>query len=346
MDIQNLIATYWPLLVVLAAAIGSVISFAIYKKRVLLTDAVPHDLLPPTPEQIDVATVKADRSESQAGYFRFQEDRQPVITRTEDQQKIFDEYFVVPNTRTVTCKSILKKLGLVCQLVGLAGWVATVALAVYLCIANTADLKWCAVTAGVALLVNIAGTVLKKVFIKTIHIDTRPHVLMSHAEFESYVYAKTESLRPEVLSLARLGLSAEEAEGAEPVIIHDQATDDHSLSVIDLAGHALHSSTQHVTYLYATDKQFFVYKLRFDMCCNREDEWSYELFDADISCIESHHIRDILRLTDTDEGIERRTVSFRVTAPSASVDFAMAADNDKLAAVQALLHKIRECKVP
>ena len=44
-----------------------------------------------------------DKTEVVSGYYRYQDDDQIVIKRTDEQQRIFEEYFVVRNIKTTTC---------------------------------------------------------------------------------------------------------------------------------------------------------------------------------------------------------------------------------------------------
>ncbi len=333
-------------LIIAVTAIISIICTVIYRKRVYIMDKVPLASMEPVVEAVDVKTLgKAAHSETVAGFYRYQDDDQIVIQRTAEQQKIFDEYFVVANIRTTDCKPALKITATILYIVAIVFWVLTPLIGVLgTLLFHSINLLWCILSAVIACVCCITGLVLKFLFVKSIRMETKPRALMTDAEYEDLVNAKIESMVLDQRSLVCLGLNAEQVAGIQPIVLRDKVVNDPSLTVYDRERHVYHSSTQYVTYLYFTAQQLYVYKVEFDMCCNMQDEWTSEFFYQDICDISSHTSRNVLKLDEDDVGFEYTTTEFQIIASNASIGFEMDGNNEKIGTVLSMKQKIRERK--
>lgn len=282
-----------------------------------------------------------DKVETESGYYRYQGDKQHVIKRTEEQQKIFEEYFVVRNIKTTTCNSSLKKIAKTMKLVSrVLFWLGVL-------LGGIGVLKKLPAMIVIGALAVIAAIVCRgesssfmSRFEASIKSTTAPKKLMTDDEFEALVNAKIESLNIGQLGLERLGLDVDQVREIRPIVLRDKVIDETSLIVQE--GYSLHSSTQYVTYLYFTDEQLFVYKIQFDMCCSMQDEWTSEFFYQDICDVSSHTSRNILKGENFE--FEYSTVAFNIIASNSSIGFDMAGDNEKIGSIQAMKQKIREKK--
>ncbi len=285
----------------------------------------------------------SDKVEFVSGYYRYQDDNQVVIKRTDEQQRIFDEYFVVKNIKTTTCTSELKKKAKTLKTVATALLWPGIILGAIGSFADKTALLVIGVLAVIgAIVCNVASSNFMKQFEASIKVTTAPKALMTDEEFEALVDAKIESLNIAQLGLDRLGLDEDQVKEIKPIILRDKVIDEKSLTVRNKGNHSIHSSTQYVTYLYFTDEQLFVYKIQFDMCCNMQDEWTSEFFYKDICDVSSYTYKNILKIDDYE--FEYSTVSFKIIAFNSSIGFDMDGDNDKVGSIQAMKQKIREKK--
>ena len=284
-------------------------------------------------------------------WYRTQTASQPVIKRTEEQQRIVDEYFKIRNYKTTTCISahkkkykLLKKLSNVILVLGIA-------LSAFLFFKHEADLDNALENPLFLLgLVTVAGGFIckfvagrfKKAFEDSIKHSTAPKAVMTDEEYEQLVDQKIEEMDIKSLGLDRLGLDPDQIKEINPIILRDKVIDKYSFTVYNDEDESTHSSTQHVTYLYFTDEQLFVYKIVFDMCCNVQNEWAHEFFYTDICDIQSYTSKNILK---TDHGdFEYSTVSFNIISANSEIGFVIDGDNENINSLQAMKQKIRERK--
>ena len=231
----------------------------------------------------------AGRTEEPAGYYRTAPDKQVVIKRTEEQQRIVDEYFIVKKYKVTTCDPELQKKANTAKLVSNILLWPGIGLAV---LGIAVDMILLTVIGAIAAIAGIVCKVVNKKLIKrfeeSIKVTVGPKKLMSDEEYEQLVREKIESMNIAELGLEKLGLDPDQVKEINPIIIQDQVITDTSFTVRNETTHALHSSTQYVTYLYFTDEELFVYKIQFDMCCNTQDEWTSEFFYKDICDVSSY----------------------------------------------------------
>ncbi len=259
-------------------------------------------------------------------YFRYQEDRQPVVERTPEQKKIFDEYFVIENE--AFGKTPLLIVGLVLLVVGvilaLAG-MKTAALIVTGCIAA------------------VIGVICVICYFK--YKTYKPKTVMTDAEYEAFVKKKIEELDVPKLGMERLGLDPDEVREVRPIVLKDKVIVPTSLEVYDSEKGVIHSSTQWVAVLYFTDDQLLAYKLQFDMCCSKRDEWMSEFFYSDICDVSTKSERNILEMGDDKKNkIEYGTTSVDIISTNSRIGFVFDSDNPATASVQAMKQKIKERK--
>ena len=140
----------------------------------------------------------------------------------------------------------------------------------------------------------------------------------------------------------RLGLDPDQVKEIRPIVIRDKVINKTSLTVSSEKDRSIHSSTQHVTYLYFTDEQLFVYKIQFDMCCNMQDEWASEFFYKDICDVSSYTSRNVLKVGNFE--YEYSTVAFNIIASNSQIGFELNGANENVGSIQAMKQKIREKK--
>ena len=256
-------------------------------------------------------------------YYRFQEDRQVVIGRNEEQKKIFDEYFVIENV--ATGKTPLLVAGLILLVIGII--LAAVG-------ANTAGL----LVGGI--LAAVVGIILLIVY-KT-NKTYKPKAVMTDEEYEQLVSEKIAGMDVPKMGMERLGLDADQIREIRPIVLRDKVITDTSLEVYNRENGSLHSSTQYVVVLYFTDEQLLAYKLQFDMCCNLRDEWTSEFFYRDICDISSRMEKNILTVGDLK--FEYSSTEVEIVSTNSRIGFVLGANNPAAASVQAMKQKIRERK--
>ena len=284
------------------------------------------------------------RIEKEHGWYRNQPDNQPIIERSEEQQRIVDEYFKVKNYKVTTCDPNMKKYQKYLNW-GFIG--ALVAAVISICIGGANDdMETFGIVALVFVLaaigLKIASGYFKKKFKESIKHTVAPKKLMTDAEYEALVAKKIEDMNIADLGLERLGLDRDQVKEINPIVITDKVIKKHSFTVRNKDDKSVHSSTQHVTYLYFTDEQLFVYKIQFDMCCNVQEEWASEFFYKDICDVSSYTSRNIIKLDDFQ--FEYSTISFNIIASNSQIGFDLAGDSDRVASIQGMKQKIREKK--
>ena len=277
------------------------------------------------------------------GYYRYQKDNQIVITRTKEQQRIFDEYFVVKNIKNVTCDSSLKEKSQMMKIIS----IILFALGVIVALMGL-GLGKIAIIAGLCIVVIGGGISLisssyKKKYKASIKATVAPKKIMTDDEFEKLVDKKIKEMNVEKLGMERLGIDTEQVKEITPIVLRDKVVNERSLRVYNKETGTLHSSTQYVTMLYFTDEELFVYKIQFDMCCNMQDEWTSEFFYKDICDISSHTYKNVLKFEGVD--YEYSTVSFSIIASNSSIGFDLDGNNENVGSIQAMKQKIREKKM-
>ena len=302
-----------------------------------------------------------DKTEVVFGYYRYQDDDQIVIKRTNEQQRIFEEYFVVKNIKTTICESALKKKaktlkivfhillwpGIILGAIGFFG--DKTELGAIATGQNIEAIVFKTALGVIGVLAVIAAIVCKiwssqtmKKFNASIKVSVAPKKLMTDEEFEQLVDAKIEAMNIAQLGLDKLGLDPDQVKEIHPIVLRDKVIDETSLTVRNKEDHSVHSSTQHVTYLYFTDEQLFVYKIQFDMCCNMQEEWASEFFYKDICDVSSYTSRNVLKADDLE--FEYSTISFNIIASNSQIGFDLDGDNENVGSIQAMKQKIREKK--
>ena len=284
-----------------------------------------------------------DKIEEEWGYYRYQEDVQPVIKRTDEQQRIYEEYFVVKNIKTTTCDSSAKKTADILKIVATAlFWLGLVGI-----IFGVVDYRDALLYLGIVFVVGAIGcyigcSVLMKKFKASIKESVAPKKLMTDEDYQRLVEQKIEEMNIEQRGLDKLGLDPDQVREIRPIVMKDQVFANYSLKVHNRKEGKVFSSTNHVTYLYFTDEQLFVYKIEFDMCCNKQIEKANEFFYQDIcdiySCLESN----VLEIADIK--IEYSTFYFNIIASNSQIGFELAGDSESIDSIQAMKQKIREKK--
>lgn len=279
------------------------------------------------------------------GYFRFQKDNQVVIERNEEQQRIYDEYFVVKNYETTTWDPSLKKKAKLFKTLSVV--FLALAIALFLIIGLAAGSLVAGIIVGVifaavgGVLVLLSNKAAKK-FEESVQTIVAPKKLLSDAEYEELVNQRIEEMNIREMSLDKLGLDPDQVKEIQPIILKDKTIKDHSFTVRNREDKSLHSSTQSVMYLFFTDEQLFVYKVIFDMCCNMQEEWASEFFYKDICDVRSYTKRNILEVGDLK--VEYSSVAFKIVTSNSEIGFDMAGDNERTESIQAMKQKIREKK--
>lgn len=291
---------------------------------------------------------EVDKVEREKGYYRYQNDNQVVIKRNEEQQRIKDEYFVVKNIETTTCDSLLKKKAKKIKAASSAMlWIGIILGAIGIIGDKTALLVIGILVIGImsvvaSIVCRIVNSKLLKKFQDSIKVTVAPKKLMTDAEYEELVAKRIEAMNIGQVSLDKLGLDPDQVKEIQPIILKDKVIKDHSFRVKNKENGSLHSSTQHVTYLYFTDEQLFVYKIVFDMCCNMQEEWASEFFYKDICDVSSYTTKNVLAIDDFK--FEYSTVSFEIIASNSKIGFDIDGDNENVGSIQAMKQKIRERK--
>lgn len=292
-----------------------------------------------------------DEVVTHSGYYYYQEDNQPVIKRSEEQQRIVDEYFIIKNYKTVRCKSDYKKKHKFFNMLGTVLLIVGLVMAGFFLIREGFSLEYALESAGfiIGLVIAVGGVgskiaahYFKKEFEKSVNVSVAPKKVMTDSEYELLVNQKIADMNIEELGLCKLGLDPEQIKEIRPIILRDKVIDGKcSLTSRNKDG-SVHSSTQHVTYLYFTDDQLFVYKIQFDMCCNLQKEWASEYFYKDICDVSSYTSVNVLKFNHIE--YEYSTVAFNIIATNSEIGFELDGDNENIMSIQAMKQKIREKK--
>lgn len=286
---------------------------------------------------------EVDKVERENGHYRYQDDKQVVIKRNEEQQRIKDEYFVVKNIETTTCDSSLKKKAKKFKVASsVMLWIGIILGAIGIIGDKTTLLVIGIISVIASIVCKIVNSKLLKKFQESIKVTVAPKKLMTDAEYEELVAKRIEAMNIGQVSLDKLGLDPDQVKEIQPIILKDKVIKDHSFRVKNKENGSLHSSTQHVTYLYFTDEQLFVYKIVFDMCCNMQEEWASEFFYKDICDVSSYTTKNVLAIDDFK--FEYSTVSFEIIASNSKIGFDVDGDNENVGSIQAMKQKIRERK--
>ncbi len=289
---------------------------------------------------------EVDKVEREKGYYRYQNDNQVVIKRNEEQQRIKDEYFVVNNIETTTCDSSLKKKAKKIKSISSAMlWIGIILGSIGIIGDKTALLVIGIISVVASIVCRIVNSKLLKKFQESIKVTVAPKKLMTDAQYEELVAKRIEAMDIGQVSLDKLGLDPDQVKEIQPIILKDKVIKDHSFRVKNKENGSLHSSTQHVTYLYFTDEQLFVYKIVFDMCCNMQEEWASEFFYKDICDVSSYTSRNVIEFGENNkDSFEYSTVSFEIIASNSKIGFDIDGDNENVGSIQAMKQKIRERK--
>lgn len=331
-----------------------------------------------TPQAVKVASAKNLRPRMEAihNFYRKQSQIQSdvVLERTEEQQRIFDNYFHVLNYRTTTCNPVIKALADLFFKLFLGGVIGGL-LGIIFGIVDMEDDNPFGLILGVIFLIAAVVFIILKVlnqkkFELTIKSSIAPKNLMTDAEYEALVSQKIASFNLYALSLDKLGIDDSQVAEVRPIILRDKTIIETSMKVYNRNDNSLHSSTQYVTVIYFTNDQLFVYKVRFDMCCNLKTEWTSEFFYQDICDISTRTETNVILIdgegSNTKEApqaqnkrgmnvsvkpkksepikLEYSTVSFEIIASNSTIGFEMVGSNENLASIRGMQQKIRDKK--
>lgn len=258
-------------------------------------------------------------------YYRWQQDRQPVIERNAEQQKIFDEYFVIKNE--IHKNKYFLIIGAIAALIGVVLVLSALAAGVALLI--------------VGIIIFLVGAVLLVLYF--VNVKTEPKTVMTDEEYEHLVEERIKLMDVRKMGLEKLELDEEEIKEVEPIVIRDKDIIGSSLKVFNSDNKALHSSTQYVILLFFTDEQLLVYKLQFDMCCNLQIELTSEFFYKDICDVSSHEQRNVLAIGE--DKFEYSTITFNIISSNSEIGFTMDGESERYNSVLGMKQKIREMKL-
>ena len=327
---QNMLLSFWTWLgslptwaIVLIVVVAIVVIFFVIVFFASLKDMITMKV---NPDELGKDDPDADAKDPGIGYYRYQPDRQPVVKRTEQQQRIFSEYFVIKNS--ITMHPVFCILAIVFILAGA-------------CMAGF-TLKTIGVVFWVGLGLIALGVVAFVIFDKTK--KCKPEKLMSSKEYEELVSKKIAALNVPDLGMKRLGLDPDEVREIAPVMLRDKSFTKTSFKVYDPSDGTLHSSTQWVAMLYFTDEQLLLYKIEFDMCCNVQTEWTSVFYYKDICDVSTHFSENVIALGK--EKFAYRTMDFVFITTNSKMGFSMSGKNHGAASIASMRQKIRERKRP
>ena len=167
--------------------------------------------------------------------------------------------------------------------------------------------------------------------------------MISHDAYEQFVKNKIKEMNVEQKGLLHLGLDIDQVREIRPLVFTDYEVTDKSLVAYDSDKKKIHSSTQTVMLVYFTDEQLFVYKIQFDMCCNKQEEWTSEFFYADICDVSTYINKNVLDLGVNS--IEYSTLKVNILATNSDISISMENDKTHYASIQAMRQKVRERKM-
>ncbi len=280
------------------------------------------------------------------GYYRYQPDEQPVLERSGAQQRIVDEFFIIQNWKTTTCDPSLKTTAKTFNVLKVLAWIIGAFLSVISIIREGFEMEPLLVCGLIFLAMGVIFWILYKVYRKrfeqSIKHVTEPKRVLSNEEYMELVRQRIEAMDVVSLGMERLGIDPEQVKEVSPIILTDKVVADMSLRYFDNATATLYSSTHHVTLLYFTDEELFVYKLQFDMCCDKQEEWASEFFYQDICDVSSYVVRNIVN--EGSYRYEYSAVSFEVIASNSKIGFTIDGDNENISSIQAMKQKVRARK--
>ncbi len=311
------------------------------KKKSFVSNNGPIRINAETIKQVPAFQLKP-KYEYVDGYFRYQLDEQPVIDRTEQQEKICNEFFIIQNLKTTTCNPELKKRAYIFNMLSRI----TMILGVFLLILSIAEVIensiWSFVCLGSALLCGIIVHFTNTAFENSISTKKHPKVVMKDETFEALVEKKIEEMNVVELAHERLGLDKSQTKEVKPIIITANAHEDYTLKYYNKVTNNLYTSSKSVTVLFFTNEQLFVYKIVFDMCCDVQKEWTNEFFHDDICDLSTTIKKNIF--TVDDEKFEYSTIDCNIIVTNSSIGFTIEGSGDRFASVQAMKQKIRDKK--
>lgn len=292
------------------------------------------------------------------GYYRFQKDVQTnnYIKRNEEQKKLFDEYFVVPNYTTIKCNLTYKKLSKLFRVLAIvfaAIFVFNVFSVVFSGIIRIGSNFFTIFSFIIFVASLIANKIFVNKFYDTVIYEDAPEKLLSDEEYEQIVKEKIANLNVVTNGLNKFGLDSSQIEEIKPIVIEDRIILNKSLLVYNYESNKLNSSTQCVTVIYLMDTHLLAYKLQFDMCSNYVEEFTSEIFYNDICDINtfiSHNSYETIKNDNKEHTtkkviIEENSVTCNIITTNFKFSFVINGDDEeKLSSMYAMIQKIRDKK--
>lgn len=269
-------------------------------------------------------TTKSKKTGEEAPFCRWCPDVQPVVDRTEEQRNIVDKYFIVKNVKhynkPLFIFGVLMLItGVILGVIGAVGGITALLI--------------------VGIIVVVVGVILIIAYKKTVR-WVPPADMISHEQYEKLVSDKIKSFNVEKRGLEHLGLDEEQVREIKPLVFTGREIKDYSLVAFK---NKIHSSTQTVTLVYFTDEQLFLYKLTFDMTCNKQEELTSEFFYVDICDVSTAVEKNILEIGGSK--VEDSTIDVNVIAQNSNIHISMENDEKRFASIQAMRQKVRERKM-
>lgn len=224
-----------------------------------------------TPDQLAVENPPV--TQSGIGYVRFQPDNQRYVFRTQEQQRIVDEYFII--RKRYKKNWILISLGIAAIVVGIffISFNASGGLngsSEY----RTLSTAWIVVSS----LIGVAGIVL----IILGNFKMAQPKIMTDTEYDGLVELAVQKYNPVEIALKVFSLP----EGTPHIVTVTPVISGTSLLNYTPNQDRLRSSELTVSVVLFADK-LYIYKYNFDMCCNEESEYSCAIDRANICGVSS-----------------------------------------------------------
>lgn len=338
---------YFIVIIVLVVIIASIIVLICVKKK-KRKKAIENGMISKYIDPKDIATaddlkhIKTkslnEKVEMYKGYCRYQDDNQEYIKRSDEQQKIYDEYFVVKNLRTITCDPKKRKISDLFKIIKIVCFILS-----GLCIVSGLILLTLIIIGLVFLILGITSLILQKVFLKKFNSSLEqtdgPEKIIIDSEYEALVDNKIIEMDILNIGISKLGLDSEKTENVDSIIIRDKVMDDKSLYVYTDNDNSLHSSKHFAALFVFMSKKLYVYKVQFDMCNSMKEEWMNE-FDYKDICDCSLYTKKVIKKTYENELIEYDLSTFRIVGTNSEIEFDCY--NEKL--FNEIRNKIREKK--
>lgn len=314
---------------ILALLVVPMISNSLRAKKALKnTDNDAQDATQAALSKLDSAS--AARFVGSNGEFsRWCRDKQPVIKRSTEQQRLVDKYFIVQNI--VSSNKMLLGIGVLALVIG--------AILAVIFVSTGFDTTALIIIGAILIIIGIVMIALYKKSFRWVP----PSDMMSHSEYEQIVKDKIKEMNVEKMGLEHLGLDIDQVKEIKPLTFTDYEVSGTSLVAFDSDKNKIHSSTQTVMLVYFTDEQVFVYKLQFDLCCNKKEEWTSEFFYTDICDISTYINKNVLEVGVNK--IEYSTLKVDIMATNSNMFISMENDKARYASIQAMRQKIREKKM-